>query len=662
MPKSNKGGSVLPALVAAGVLATGAKMYEDSLKKKGSRKVKGGASLYTDYNNPLVGSSIDQSYMLDTGKSGSVVGASEQIPYVEPGMVDKVMKMMGGKVKKTRKVKGGLHPNNNDYSSPHSTSEPTPVDQSYLLLPTETTGAFNPDGNLDRVPFVSPQSAAFTDKQIGGKKTRKTKKGGAGTVLHSFPYIPLNPAPIDPNAPTNILDSGNDLFTMNYAKSDFGANQIGGKKSRKMKKGGDGEDVVAQGEDVAQEAVPATIEQCEAQKAVLLAKIEELEGELKKQTEEESVVEVVPADGEQEVTGGAKKRKGKKVRGGVVDFPAFAGSPAALEQATAANAYAQLPVGPIDPTVAPSTNAYPIGGTALPGQDIPAYDIKKGGAKKSRKMKKGGGSTNPNMGLFTEPTSVAGAEGPKTYPFVDASDDPLYGMPVTGGAKKTRKSQKGGVHYGKFSFREENAAANHSDALSYPGGQFAATSAVAKADQIPLTGGSSKKGKKTTKGGTGSSPVQKGEGPAAADQSNALSLFAGRYASTAAAGNIPPADASTLLYGGAKKSRKMKKGGGYLGDERPAIKGAYNPEGVPSKPDVDERPFAPNMDVTQPIGGPSQNVAYDAATNAKASLYTANTSGMAGGNCGCVAGGAPRKSKKSTLKANIKALAKKLSK
>jgi len=61
-------------------------------------------------------------------------------------------------------------------------------------------------------------------------------------------------------------------------------------------------------------------------------------------------------------------------------------------------------------------------------------------------------------------------------------------------------------------------------------------------------------------------------------------------------------------------------------------------------------------DVTMPIGNESQNKAYDALYNANASLYTANTTGMTGGNCGCVAGGAPKK----TLKTKIRALAKKL--
>jgi len=79
MPKSNKGGSILPALVAAGVLATGAKVYEGSMKRKG-KKVRGGARIDETYN---------------------VV------------------------------------------------AHPAPVDQSYTLLPTETTGTFNPLSNDD---------------------------------------------------------------------------------------------------------------------------------------------------------------------------------------------------------------------------------------------------------------------------------------------------------------------------------------------------------------------------------------------------------------------------------------------------------------------------------------------------------------------------------
>jgi hypothetical protein len=105
--------------------------------------------------------------------------------------------------------------------------------------------------------------------------------------------------------------------------------------------------------------------------------------------------------------------------------------------------------------------------------------------------------------------------------------------------------------------------------------------------------------------------------------------------------------------------KKTKRGGA---DERPAIGDslvAGRPADADGRPSVENPPFPLRQygaDVTTPIGNASQNKAYDALYNANASLYTANSTGMAGGNCGCVAGGAPKK----TLKAKIRALAKKL--
>ena len=145
--------------------------------------------------------------------------------------------------------------------------------------------------------------------------------------------------------------------------------------------------------------------------------------------------------------------------------------------------------------------------------------------------------------------------------------------PMEGGKhRKTRKHRGGEGSAVNTTFMNANAVDVYAVPQSYPFGNPNLLSGAATAlpgDALINTqtaGGKRRRGRPCSRGGIGydnTEIVNHASSPAAADGSNALGLFAGRYTATAAAHAIPPADASTLMGGKhRRRGRPCKKRGG----------------------------------------------------------------------------------------------------